>query len=82
MAGLQASLQQSELEAERLQQHMLHTNACREIHGALDEGEGRQHTVSNLVLYLTQVGRQPDTVRMADVLELVDALFDSLGQNV
>ena len=78
VAGIRSGLQQAELEAERLQQDMLHTRAPREIHGTPDESEGRQHTISNLMLYLTQVGGQPDSVRMAQITALVDALFDPL----
>ena len=79
VAGFRAGLQQVELEAERLQQDMLHTSAPREAHGTPDESEGRQHTISNLVLYLTQLRGQPDSVRMAQITALVDALFDSLS---
>lgn len=81
VAGVRASLQQAELEAERLQQDMLHTSAPREAHKTLDESEGRQHTISNLVLYLTQERGQLDTVKMGQVTALVDALFDPRSKN-
>ena len=81
VAGVRASLQQAELEAERLQQDMLHTSAPRETHKTLDESEGRQHTISNLVLYLTQERGQLDTVKMGQVTALVDALFDPRSKN-
>ena len=81
VAGVRSGLQQAELEAERLQQDMLHTSAPREIHGTPDESEGRQQTISNLVLYLTQARGQPDSVRMAQITALVDALFDPLSNS-
>ena len=79
VAGVRAGLQKAELEAERLQQDMLHTSAPREIHVAPDESEGRQHTISNLALYLTQVRGQSDSIRMAQITALVDALFAPLS---
>ena len=82
VAGVRAIIQQAELEAERLQQDMLHTNAPREVNETLDESEGRQHTISNLVLYLTQESEQLDTIRMGKVTALVDALFDPQNKNI
>ena len=43
---------------------------------------GRQHTISNLVLYLTQESKQLDTIRMGKVKALVDALFDPQNKNI
>ena len=82
VAGFRANLQKAELEAERLQQDILHTSAPREVNETLDESEGRQHTISNLVLYLTQESEQLDTIRMGQVIALVDALFDPQNKNI
>ena len=82
VAGVGASLQQAELEAERLQQDMLHTSVPREAHKTLDESEGRRHTISNLLLYLKQERGKLDRVRMGQVSALVDALFDSRNKHL
>ena len=74
--GLGVSLQQAELEAERLQQNMIYSSAPREIDGCADQSGGRQNSISNLVLYLSQMRGQPDTVMMEKITSLVDALFD------
>ena len=76
VAGLLASLKQAELKAERLQQDMLYSSVPRETHGSPDEGGARQHASSNMVLYLTQVRGPLNTVGMAKITALVDALFD------
>ena len=73
---------EAELEAERLQQDMLHASAPREVNETLDESKGRRHTIANLVLYLTQERQQLDTIRMRQVTALVDALFDPQNKNI
>ena len=81
VAGLRVSIQQAELEAERLQQNMLYSSAPREIDVYPDQSGGRQNTISNLVLYLTEMRGQPDTLMMAKITALVDALFDPPSRN-
>ena len=82
VAGFRANLQKAELEAERLQQDILHTSAPREVNETLDESKGRRHTIANLVLYLTQERQQLDPIRMRQVTALVDALFDPQNKNI
>ena len=77
VAGLRVSLQRAELEAERLEQNMLFSSAPRETHGDPKESGVRQHIISNLVLYFTQERGKPDTVMLAQIMALVDALFES-----
>ncbi len=80
-AGLRVTLEQAELEAERLQQNILYFSAPQETNGYPDEIGGRQNTISNLVLYLSQMRGQLDTFMMAQITALVDALFESQIEN-
>ena len=73
---LRAIIQQAELNAERLQQDILHERFSRELNQTLDQEEGRRHVVSNLVLYLTEMWGKPKPSQMVRVEELADALFD------
>ena len=82
VAGVRANLQQAEIEAERLEQDMLHAGAPREVNETLDESDGRRHTIANLVLYLTQEREQLDTISLGQVTALVDALFDPQNKHI
>ncbi len=70
------SVQQAELTAEQLQQLMLYSSAPLSLDEERDQDDRCRATVSNLILYMTQVAGEPDSQKIDAINQLVEALFD------
>ena len=72
---VRTSIQEAELEAEHLQQLLIFLSHPQEAYPDLDQESCQRNIVNNIVLYLTEVGCEPDSITKEKVVELTDMLL-------
>jgi len=73
---VRGAIQSAELAAEQLQQFMLYSSTPLDFDSERDQEERRRNTVSNLALYMTQLGSEPDSWQMESINCLADLMFE------